>query len=145
LATGFDTLSKHTLDQTLARLKENDITIFCVGMGEEINLYTPSGGGVGYLQAKNQLSTFAKMSGGYAYFPRFTGEMSSIFNTIAQYLRTQYTLTFSPTTPQDGKYHKITVQVLDDQGNPLQLANAKGKLKKAVVDAREGYMAHATQ
>lgn len=145
LATGFDTLSKHTLDQTLARLKENDITIFCIGMGEEIDLYSPNGGGVGYLQAKNQLTTFARMSGGYAYFPRFTGEMTGIFNTIAQYLRSQYTLVFSPNTPQDGKYHKITVQALDDQGNPLQLANGKGKMKKAAVNAREGYLAPTLQ
>jgi VWFA-related protein len=145
LATGYDTLSKHTLDQTLARLKENDITIFCVGMGEEIDLGSANGGGVGYLQAKNQLTTFAKMSGGYAYFPRFTGEMSGIFNTIAQYLRSQYTLVFAPNTAQDGKYHKLTVQVLDDQGNPLQLANAKGKMKKAVVTAREGYLAPTPQ
>ena len=141
LATGYDTFSKHTLDQILSRLKETDITIFCVGMGEEIDLYTPNGGGVGYLQAKNQLTTFARMTGGYAYFPRFTGEMPGIFNTIATYLRSQYTLGFTPTTPQDGHYHKLTVQVVDDAGNPLELVNAKGKKKKAQVEFREGYTA----
>jgi VWFA-related protein len=141
LATGFDTFSKHTLDQILKRLKETDITIFCVGMGEEIDLYTPNGGGVGYAQAKNQLTTFARMTGGFAYFPRFTGEMPGIFNTIAQYLRSQYTLGFAPNTPQDGHYHKLTVSVVDDEGNPLELVNAKGKKKKALVEFREGYTA----
>jgi VWFA-related protein len=141
LATGFDTFSKHTLDQTLKRLKETDITIFCVGMGEEIDLYNPNGGGVRYAQAKNQLTTFARMTGGFAYFPRFTAEMTGIFNTIAQYLRGQYTLTFTPNTPQDGRYHKITVQLVDDAGSPLELENAKGKKKKAQVEYREGYTA----
>ncbi|MBZ5503484.1 MAG: VWA domain-containing protein [Acidobacteriia bacterium] len=42
IATGFDTFSKHNLDQILRRLKETDITIFCIGMGAEIDLY---GGG----------------------------------------------------------------------------------------------------
>src|ERR1700728_3236590 len=51
LATGFDTFSKHTLDDTLRRLKENDVPIFCVGMGEDLDLYSPGGAGVGYLQA----------------------------------------------------------------------------------------------
>jgi VWFA-related protein len=141
LATGYDTFSKHTLDQILHRLKETDVAIFCVGMGEEIDLYNPNGGGVGYAQAQNQLSTFARMTGGYAWFPRFQGEMNGIFSTIAAFLRNQYTLGFSPTTPQDGHYHKLTVQVVDDQGNPLELANKKGKKKKAVIDAREGYTA----
>jgi VWFA-related protein len=139
LATGYDTFSKHTLDEILHRLKETDVTIFCVGMGEEIDLY--GHGGVGYAQAQNQLSTFARMTGGYAWFPRFTGEMNGIFSTVADFLRNQYTLGFSPTTPQDGRYHKLTVQVVDDQGNPLELANKKGKKKKVIIDAREGYTA----
>jgi VWFA-related protein len=141
LATGYDTFSKHTLDQILNRLKETDVAIFCVGMGEEIDLYSANGGGVGYAQAQNQLSTFARMTGGYAWFPRFTGEMNGIFGTIADFLRNQYTLGFSPTTPQDGRYHKLTVEVVDDQGNPLELANKKGKKKKVEVTAREGYTA----
>ncbi|MGA3293483.1 MAG: VWA domain-containing protein [Candidatus Acidiferrales bacterium] len=141
IATGYDTFSKHTLDQILHRLKEADVTIFCVGTGEEIQLDTRDGGGVGYLQAQNQLTTFARMTGGYAWFPRFDAEIPGIFNSVAQFLRNQYTLVFSPTTPQDGRYHKLTVEVVDDQGNPLELANKKGKKKKAVVIARDGYTA----
>jgi hypothetical protein len=104
-------------------------------------MYSAGGGGVGYIQAKNQLSTFARMTGGYAFFPRFQAEMPDIFNTVAAYLRSQYTLVFSPSTPQDGKYHKISVQMLDDDGNPMMLVNKKGKKKKVVVTAREGYTA----
>jgi VWFA-related protein len=141
LATGYDSFSKHTLDQILTRLKESDVAIFCVGMGEEIDLSTPNGGGVGYLQAQNQLTTFARLTGGYAWFPRFQGEMNGIFSTVAAFLRNQYTMGFSPNTPQDGRYHKLTVEVVDDQGNPLELANKKGKKKKVVVEAREGYTA----
>src|ERR1700751_4299784 len=66
LATGYDTFSKHTLDQTYHRLKEADVPIFAVGMGEDIDLKTRNGGGVGYLQAKNQLTQFGQMTGGFA-------------------------------------------------------------------------------
>ncbi|HXX20075.1 MAG TPA: VWA domain-containing protein [Candidatus Acidoferrum sp.] len=141
LSSGYDTFSKHNLDQTLNRLKETDVTIFAVGMAEDVDVSSPGGLGLGYLQAKNQLSSFSRLTGGYAFFPRFQGEMPEIFNTVASYLRSQYTLGFSPSTPQDGRYHKLTVEVVDDQGNPLQLANKKGKMKKAVVNAREGYVA----
>ena len=141
LATGFDTFSKHNLDDTLRRLKETEVTIFCVGVGEELDLVLRGGADISYLQAKNQLTTFARLTGGYAWFPRFEGEMPGIFNSVAAFLRAQYTLAFSPSTPQDGKYHKIVVEVVDDQGNPLELADKKGKKKKAVVIAREGYTA----
>lgn len=140
IATGMDTISRHTLDQTLRRVKETDTTIFCVGTGEEIDLYG-RGNDIGYMQAKNQLTTFANWTGGYAWFPRFQGELPSIFDSVAAYLRAQYTMGFSPSTPQDGKYHKLHLDVLDDKGNPMLLADKKGKMKKVIVYARQGYTA----
>jgi hypothetical protein len=112
-------------------------------MGEDLDLYSPQGAGVGYLQAKNQLTTFANMTGGYAWFPRFEGEMPDIFNAVAGYLRSQYTLGFTPTTSQDGKFHKLKVEAIDDQGNLLTVNDKKGKKKKTIVHARQGYMAVA--
>jgi VWFA-related protein len=141
LATGFDTFSKHTLDQIMGRLKETEVPIFCVGMGEELDLYGGGGANMGYLQAKNQLTTFANMTGGYAWFPRFEGEMPDIFNAVAGYLRSQFTLGFNPSTPQDGKYHKLKVEAVDEQGNPLMFSDKKGKKKKTIVHARQGYTA----
>jgi VWFA-related protein len=141
LATGFDTFSKHTLDQTLKRVRETDVPIFCVGVGEALDTYSVAGAGVSYLQAKNQLNTISQMTGGYAWFPRFGGEMPSIFNTVAAYLRNQYTLGFTPSTPQDGKFHKLLVQAVDEQGNPMTFADKKGKAKKVIVHSRSGYMA----
>jgi VWFA-related protein len=141
LATGFDTFSKHTLDQTYKVLKETDTTIFCVGMGEDLDLRSVRGAGVGYLQAKNQMTQFANMTGGYAWFPRFSGEASDIFNSVAAFLRAQYSIAFTPSTPQDGRYHKLKVEVVDPQGNPLMVANKKGKEKKVIVYARQGYTA----
>jgi VWFA-related protein len=138
LATGFDTFSKHTLDQTLKRMKETDVAIFSVGMAEEVELYG-RGSTISYSQAKNQLTTFGNMTGGYAWFPRFAGEAPSIFNSVAALLRSQYSIGFSPTTPQDGRYHKLKVDVLDNQGNILMIANKKGKLKNVTVYARQGY------
>jgi VWFA-related protein len=138
IATGFDTFSKHTLDQTLKSVKETDVTIFCVGMGEEIDLYG-RGSHIGYLQAKNQMNAFAEMTGGYAWFPRFEGEMPDIFNSVATYLRSQYTIGFSPSAGMDGKWHKLKIEALDNDGNPLTTPDKKGKPKKVNIYARSGY------
>jgi VWFA-related protein len=139
LASGFDTFSKHTLDQTLKRVKETDVPIYSVGMAEELQVRNPRGDSINYLQAKNQLTTFAAMTGGYAWFPRFQGEMNSIFSTVAEYLRSQYTVGFTPSTSPDGKYHKLKVEIVDEQGNPMMQPDRKGKMKKVVVIARQGY------
>ena len=141
IASGYDTFSKHTLDQTYKRLKETDVTIFCIGMAEALEVRRPNGGGVTFMQSENELKTFGEMTGGYAWFPRFEGEMPSIFNSVATLLRSQYTIGFSPTIPSDGKFHKLKVDVLDDQGNPLTIPDHKGHPKKVVVYARQGYTA----
>ena len=82
------------------------------------------------------------MSGGYAWFPRFDGEIPSIFATVAAFLRNQYTLGFSPTdTAQDGRYHKLKVEVVQPDGTPFTVTNKKGKPQKVVAYFREGYTA----
>jgi hypothetical protein len=109
-------------------------------MAEEANVRNPRGGdSIGYVQSKNQLTTFSEMTGGYAWFPRFQGEMNGIFNTVAAFLRSQYTLGFTPSTSPDGKYHKLKLEIVDEQGNPMLQPDKKGKMKKVVVIARQGY------
>ena len=61
LASGIDTFSRANLNTVLDRLKENDTAIFCVGVGERAYMTSP--GDLTYLQAQNQLRTFASMSG----------------------------------------------------------------------------------
>jgi VWFA-related protein len=145
ITTGIDTFSQNTLDQTMQKLKENDVTIFCVGVAESEFMAAEmrSGGtSMGYLQAKNQLATFARLTGGIAYFPRFEGEIPDIFGSVVGFLRNEYEIGFSPAkTSLDGKYHKLKVEIVAADGSPLKVINKQGKARKVVVFAREGYMA----
>lgn len=142
IAPGDDTFSKHTLSQTYDALKQTNVTVFCIGSVESLAVTSPTSGGIGYLQAKNQMDYFARLTGGYAWFPRFQGELPDIFNSVVAFLRNQYSVGFLPAdSARDGKYHKIKVEVVDDQGNPLMVENKKGKKKKVIVYAREGYQA----
>lgn len=141
MSTGYDTFSKHTYDQTLKAMKQTDVTIFAVSTGEAIAVRTGADADIGYLQAQNQLNSLTKLTGGYAWFPRFDGELPSIFNSVTAFLRNQYTIGFTPTNyATDGKFHKLRVEVVDDAGNPLMTTNKKGKKQKIVVYAREGYL-----
>lgn len=142
LASGIDTFSPINLDDVLRRLRENDTTIFCVGIAEPFfTQYVPSGN-LTYLQAQNQLRTFASMSGGRAWFPRFDGEVPGVMSDVAASLRNQYSLAYTPSnSAADGKYHKIKVELVDHDGKPLVVTDAKGKKINAKVYARQGYQA----
>ena len=155
VTTGVDTFSKLTLDKITKKIKDTkDVTIFPVSVGwiiremyEAQGRAAPHGMGIpvsnmDYLQADNEMRTFAAMTGGRAYFPRFEGEMPELFHDISSDIRNQYSITYRPTNDKlDGTYRKLKVQVVAPDGAPLKVKDQKGKEQKIDVVARDGYTA----
>jgi len=155
VTTGIDTFSKLNLDQTLKKIKASkDITIYPISVGFAVRNYCETHNcgwthGVGipvnnmdYLQGDNEMRTFASLTGGRAYFPRFYGELGEIFRDIGVDIRNQYSLSYHPSnTKLDGSYRKLKVQLQDPEGGPLKVKDQKGKDVKFVIYAREGYTA----
>jgi VWFA-related protein len=148
LASGIDTFSKHTLDQAYKRVKETDVTIYCVGVARFLAEYMDSHGMIGgagrlnFVQAQNQLNEFSRLTGGRAYSPMFDGQIPGIMQEVAAMLRSQYSLGYTPTNQaRDGKYRKIKVEVVGPDGAPLEVQDQKHKKLKLVVYARQGYTA----
>src|SRR5438477_5981452 len=74
VSSGMDSFSRLRLDQVYNKVKTTrDITIYCVGTGGFIREMSDSRMGpitrMNLLQGDNQLRTFAKWTGGHAYFP----------------------------------------------------------------------------
>jgi len=143
VASGVDTFSHHTLDQTMKALRGSDVPIFCIGLGQAYANFAQRGmQSMNYLQAQNQLRTFSQETGGFAWFPQFEGELPDIFRTVAAFLRHQYSISFSPTSGgKDGKFHKVKVELVAPDGGPLSITDQKGKKQKYQIYAREGYQA----
>jgi VWFA-related protein len=155
VTTGVDTFSKLTLDKIMKKIKDTkDVTIFPVSVGwilremyEAQGRAAPHGMGIpvgqmDYLQADNEMRTFAAMTGGRAYFPRFQAEYGEDFEAIGNDIRHQYTLSYSPSNSKlDGTYRKLKVQVVAGDGGPLKVRDQKGKDVKVDVVARDGYTA----
>lgn len=143
IASGVDTLSKLTLDKILKAVKASqDITIFTVSTGGFARAASIRGDSLKFLQADNQMKTFAKYTGGVAYFPRFEAEMPEIFQEINQNIRSKYQLIYNPTNAkQDGTYRKLRVELVDDEGKPLRMQDEKHKPLKYDIIARDGYRA----
>ncbi|MGB6686684.1 MAG: VWA domain-containing protein [Terracidiphilus sp.] len=150
IASGRDTFSKITLDTILKKVKTtSNVTIFSVSTGGYLRAMTEGGPGfrqqlrdIDYDQADNQMQTFARLTGGAWFEPRFSAEMPDIFNQINQDIRNKYELLYHPTNPkQDGSYRKLRVELVDDEGHPLRMQDEKHKPLKYDVIARDGYRA----
>jgi len=157
VTTGIDTFSKLNLDQITKKIKTtHDVTIFPVSIGWYLRQYCETHGCTGmshgmasygmsnidYLQADNEMNTFAKLTGGRAYFPRFEGEFPEIFHDILGDVRNQYNIAYHPTNPkQDGSYRKLKVEIVAPDGGPLKVRDQKGKDLKYQIITREGYYA----
>jgi VWFA-related protein len=150
IGTGRDTFSKLTLDKILAKVKATpNVTIFTIGTGAFLNEIGGArgrmAGGMGemtYLQAQNQLKTFAALTGGLSFSPIFQGELPDIFSEINNSIRNEYVVTYRPTNMKnDGTYRKVKVLLVDNEGHPLQMQDEKHKPVKYSIVARDGYSA----
>jgi VWFA-related protein len=159
ISTGFDSFSKLNLDQITKKIKDTkDVTIFPISIGWalrnfcEVNHCTGMTRGMGipatqmdYLQADNEMQTFARLTGGRFYQPRFQAEYPEIFHDIAGDIRNQYQIAYHPSNQKlDGSYRKLKVEVVAPDGGPLKVRDQKGKDVKYMIIAREGYTAKHT-
>jgi len=157
VTTGYDSFSKLNLDQITKKVKSTkDVTIYPISVGfaareycdvhhcqtRQMGIRTHE---LDYLQADNEMKTFASLTGGRAYFPRFQGELPSMFSEIGADIRNQYSISYHPTNAKfDGTYRKLKVELQAPDGGPLKVRDQKGKDVKYVVYAREGYTAKHT-
>ncbi len=84
------------------RVQASDAMLFTVGFGAGSTITT----------LRNSLETYARATGGRAFFPRNTGELGIAFDEIVTDLANQYVLSYSSTnTRQDGKWRNLKVRV----------------------------------
>jgi len=141
IASGIDTFSKITYDQARKKLQESGVPVYSIalmGMQKEMMGSVP----IAMLQAENELKTFARETGGQAFFPVFQGEYGPIFQRIQQALRNQYVISYSPSNKaHDGTFRKIKIELVDKEGRPLPVKDDKGKPIKYQIIAKAGYKA----
>jgi Ca-activated chloride channel homolog len=148
IGSGIDTFSKLTFDQTRKKLQEAAVPIYTISTLQAARIIAEGYGmspmaNMTFLQADNEMRTFAKETGGMAFFPRFLGEYPSVFRQIENSLKSQYSLAYHPTNlARDGKFRRIKVELVNPATNePLRITNEKGKPIKYQIVAKAGYKA----
>jgi VWFA-related protein len=152
VASGRDTMSHMTYDKILKKVKSTpNVTIYCITTGAALRVMMEARYGnnpefnaanMDYLVADNQMKTFAQLTGGRWYSPRFMGELPEDFKEIAQSIRNQYTITYQSTNPKmDATYRKLKVELVGPDDKPLEIKDEKNHDVKYQIIARDGYTA----
>ena len=118
---GDDRNSLTRRETAMARVQSSDAMLYTVGFGA----------GATVPQLRTSLETYAKSTGGRAFFPKQVEELDGIFSEIVSELANQYVLSYSSTNlKRDGKWREIKVRV------------RKGNYD---IRARQGYRANGPQ
>jgi VWFA-related protein len=149
ISTGIDTFSKLNYGEARKAIQNAGVPVYTIGLGQAMRNVGYAQGAISdfqnmdFLQADNQLRTFAKESGGMSFFPVFYGQFPEIYRSLRDTLANQYVLTYSPTNQvKDGKFRKIKVDLVDPNTNqPLRVNDQKGKAVKYQIIAKSGYTA----
>jgi VWFA-related protein len=146
IASGRDTFSKLTYDKARKAVQEAGVPVYAVSMLQAIRImaeqYMSETQRMDFLQADNEMNTFARDTGGQAFFPRFFAEFPNIFQNIQSALRNQYSITYQPSNQaKDGKFRKLKVELVDPETGAALRINESGKPVKYSVVTKAGYTA----
>ncbi|HVA17947.1 MAG TPA: VWA domain-containing protein, partial [Candidatus Dormibacteraeota bacterium] len=146
LTTGLDTSPPGHWQSLIEKLRGSEVTIFPVALGGSLRSFQGSAPvapgaavphGLSFAVANRALQALADASGGQAFFPRQDKEFVAIYRRIAEALRHEYTLGFTPPT-LDGKFHSLRLEVFDAKGRPLATGGNKPRYR---IFARQTYLA----
>ncbi|MGH9746831.1 MAG: VWA domain-containing protein [Candidatus Acidiferrales bacterium] len=155
LTTGLDSSPQARWDALVQKLRASDAVVFSVALGGSLRRPVPKKkksskpaprpdesaeppNPLSFAKADGDLIALAKITGGRAYFPESADEFVPIYREIAAALRHEYVLGITP--QHDGKFHSLTVQVLDSGTRPNSAAYKQAEYS---IFAREGYFAPA--
>ncbi|MFN6963840.1 MAG: VWA domain-containing protein [Pyrinomonadaceae bacterium] len=123
VASGLNTFGRSNLNDVRKVIQEAGVPIYIISTGnlfykkyehllDATDSISGAPGRLSFLQARNQLQTFARESGGALFEMTFPSEINAYLNSINGLLRNQYSLAYDlqgQRTP--GKRHKIDVKV----------------------------------
>jgi Ca-activated chloride channel family protein len=123
VSDGEDRDSFYKEPQLYELLRESDVQIFVIGF---VNELSKEGGFISKSpqgKAKAFLERLATETGGKVYFPNNVSELNGIAQDIANELRTQYSIGYSPTNKvQDGTFKNLKIVVADGANKEKRIA-----------------------
>lgn len=117
ISDGADNASRYDAARILTAAKQSEAIIYTIGIYEQDDPDRNPG----------SLKQLAKATGGEAFWPKSVKDVAAICERIARDIRSQYTLTYTPTNIKyDGKYRNIQVKAEAPGGGRLFVRTRAG-------------------
>ena len=118
ITDGYDENSHASVDDAIAAMKAQGITVYCVGIGGVAGIS---------MKGHDELKTIASATSGRAFFPPRPEELPNVYDVLASDAQLRYLITYTPTNQRrDGTWRTIGLRTY---------------AKDLLVKARPGYYA----
>jgi len=105
ITDGEDNASRINLERVVQAVERANVMIYTVGLLSGEN-------GRSDRRAKRSLEEISKASGGSAFFPKNPDDVLSMANAIANDIRNQYVIAYTPTNlKKDGSFRRVEIKV----------------------------------
>ncbi len=148
VSSGIDTFSKTTYEAALNSIQGSDTPIYVLSLVPvlrqvaEIHGETGPVAPVPWKAAERTLEEIAKVSGGRAYAPENTVDLSPVFDDIMENIKLRYVITYRLSNDRDlNSPRTVRVELVDRAGGgPLQVVDSSGKRIRAYVILQNSYI-----
>lgn len=148
ISSGVDTFSKASYQDAVASTSKADSPIYVVGTAPSIRLVIETHERTGPLarinwnDAEKKLQEIARASGGRAYFPESTTDLSATYDDMMENLRVRYVIRYKSSTSVDlDMARTIRIDLVNPaSGKPLQIVDANGKPIHARMSIQDSYV-----
>jgi VWFA-related protein len=147
ISSGIDTFSKASLQDALKSASESDTPIYAIGLGKSLRALaephdlTSTVGRLDWTKAEQQLQKFSSASGGRAYFPDTTVNLSPIYDDVIENLKTRYVVRYRSITKDMNSPRTVRMELVNSRtGAPLQIVDASGRPINASVIVQSSYV-----
>lgn len=107
VSDGADNSSRYTESEVLRLVRESDIQVYSIGIGEA-DIRVP---GLAFLMGVELLPEIAEQTGGRHFSVRNASELPEVIARAGREMRSRYVLGYTPALRRDGKYRKVDVRI----------------------------------
>jgi VWFA-related protein len=151
ISSGVDTFSKSKYEDALRAARESGTPIYVISLAPVLRYLIEAHGATGPLarvdwnSADRELQEIARVSGGRAYAPESTIDLSSIYDDMMENLRVRYVIAYRSSNELDlSSPRTVRVELVDSKtGGPLQITDERGRPIPARIVVQDNYVPSA--
>src|SRR4030088_3021255 len=147
ITSGFDTFSKARYEDALKAARGSDAPIYALGVGKmlrqaaELHSRTGPLAQVDWTKGEKTLEEISRVSGGRAYLPENSLDLSPVYDDLLEHLKVRYVITYTSSSDADPNMPRtVRVELIDPKtGSPLRIVDSNGKVVRAKVVVQDSY------